>query len=210
MLTKKHSLKPGNWKYLLLIPALLGCSFLMARTNPEDGIALQGNQKTFKGNTFTWRESDTLYYDKKKDHLELIPAYSKNKLHVVTTINGETVYRNDFLQSPASFGKKAGDFGDYVVKEYQELRKGTPDSLSFIASLSVTLDKEGKVVYYEGRFVHPANAAAQQRYWSSFTDPDARANALLEKIISNTPQWKPATDNGKAINSFVNIVLPGC
>lgn len=123
MLTKSQRFKAGSWKYMLLVPVLLGCTFLMATNSPEVEYPLQGNSKTFKGNTFTWRESDTLFYDKQRQRAELVPAQSKVKPQIIESMNEEPVYQNDFLELPATFGNTDTAFAHFIIKEFRALRK---------------------------------------------------------------------------------------
>lgn len=211
MLTKINNLKPGNRKYMLLLPTLLACTFLMAKSNTKAEEELQGNKMYFKGNVLTWRQSDTLFYDKEKGQAERVPSSAKVKPQVITGINNEPVYRNDYLQMQASYGGSNTAFGDYVKEEFQKLRKNTADSLTYLADLSLVVDKTGKVVYYSAHYAKPYNDKnALQSTLYPFFDSDTQANALIDKIIADSPLWKPALNDGNTVNSYVTVRFPGC
>jgi beta-lactamase regulating signal transducer with metallopeptidase domain len=209
MLTKINGFKSDNRKYLLLIPALLACTFLMAKTNTEVENEIPGNKISFNGNMLTFRQSDTLFYDRVKGKAELVPANSKVKQQVVVGINNEPVYRNDYLQMQAGFGNTSTAFADYIRDEFQKLRKNTADSMTYLIDMNIVVDKDGKVVYYRANYARAESASAQP-VWGSFNNWGDRANEFLEKIIADSPQWKPALNDGKPVNSYVTVRFPGC
>lgn len=208
MLTKIHSLRPGTRKYLLLIPVLLCCAFLSAK--PSDKVEIQGNRMISNGNVLIWRQSDTLFYDKEKGQVELVPANAKVKPQVIVGINDEPVYRNDYLQMQATYGNTATAFADYVKEEFHKLRINTVDSLTYLVDLNVVVDKEGKVVYFDAQYARPETAQGQQAMWNALYTGDTHADNLVGKIIADSPLWKPALNNGKTVNSYVSLRFPGC
>lgn len=210
MLTKIHSLRPHNRKYLLLIPVLLGCTFLMAKPADKGGIEIQGNKMSFKGNVFTWRQSDTLFYDKEKGQAELISSNAAVKPQVIIGINNEPVYRNDYLQMQATYGNTGTAFADYVKEEFHKLRKNTADSLTYLTDLSIVVDKDGKVIYFDAHYARPEKVPGQQSMLGLLYASDSNADILVDKIIADSPLWKPAVNEGKAVNSYVNVRFPGC
>lgn len=208
MLTKIHRLKPGNRVYLLLVPVLLGSTLLTAK--PADKGEIQGNKLSFKGNVFTWRQSDTLFYDREKGQAELIPANTTIKPQVIVGMNNEPVYRNDYLQMQATYGNTVTAFADYVKEEFHKLRQNTMDSLTYLVDLNVVVDKDGKVIYFDAHYARPEGVSGQQSLWSLPYAGDAHADALMDKIIAGSPLWKPALNEGKTVNSFVSVRFPGC
>ena len=211
MLTKSQSFKAGSWKYMLLVPVLLGCTLLMATNSHDVEYPLQGNSKTFKGNTFTWRESDTLFYDKQRQRAELVPAQSKIKPQIIESMNDEPVYQNDFLQYPATFGNADTAFAHFIIKEFRALRKNTPDSLVYLVDVNLVIDREGKIVFYDAHYDRPPESAFEQRkFWDPFFQIDTQPNVQIDQILDNSPDWKPAIIDGKPVNSFVRVRFPGC
>lgn len=210
MLTKIHNLRPHNRRYLLLIPVLLGCTFLMAKPADKGGIEIQGNKMSFKGNVFTWRQSDTLFYDKEKGKAELISSNAAVKPQVIVGINNEPVYRNDYLQMQATYGNAGTAFADYVKEEFHKLRKNTADSLTYLTDLSIVVDKDGKVIYFDAHYARPEKVPGQQSMFGLMYASDSNADILVDKIIADSPRWKPAVNEGKAVNSYVNVRFPGC
>jgi hypothetical protein len=197
-------------KKLLLLPALLGCTLLTANADPKTGCAVQGNQMTFKGNSFTWRETDTISYNQKTGYAEHVPVTAKTKPQLIVSMNNEPVHRNDFLQTQASYGKTEDAFVDYIIQEFRMARSTTADSNTYLTDLSLVIDKEGKIVYFDARFGRDENPIKQQKFWSTLNDPDKEPNMMIEKIITKAPLWKPATIDGKPVNSFVRVSIPGC
>lgn len=208
MLTKINGSGSDNRKYLLLLPALVACTFLMGKSNAERLPEIPGNKMSYKGDILTWRQSDTLFYDKDKGQAELVPANAKIKPRVIVGINDEPVYNNDHLQAQASYGHASTAFADYVKEEFQKLRKHTADSMTYLVDLSVVVDKGGKVIYYDAHYAKPQDASTQP--WDLFYHWDTQANVLLDKIIADSPRWKPALQNGEPVNSYVNLRFPGC
>lgn len=210
MLTKINSPGPQNRRYLLLIPVLLGCTLLTAKSADKAEAEIQGNKMSFKGNVFTWRPSDTLFYNKEKGQAELISSNAAIKPQVIVGINNEPVYRNDYLQMQASYGNSETAFADYVKEEFHKLRKNTTDSLTYLTDLSVVVDKEGKVIYFDAHYARPERVPGQQPMLDLLYSQDSNADILVDKIIADSPLWKPASNDGKTVNSYVNVRFPGC
>lgn len=208
MLTKINGSKSNNRKYLLLIPVMLGCTFLMANSNSK-AEEIQGNKMSFKGKVLTWRQSDTVFYDKEKGKAEIVSANAKIKPLVIVGINDEPVFRNDYLQIQASYGNTSTAFADYVKDEFQKLRENTADSLTYLADLSLVVDKDGEVVYFNAHYARSEKTGGQP-IWYSFLNSDVHANDLMEKIIAKSGLWKPALNNGMPVNSYVSVRFPGC
>lgn len=206
MLTKIHRLKPNNRSYLLLIPVLLACALLTAKSADKRQMEIQGNKIYFNGNVFTWRSTDTLFYDKEKGRAELIPSNAKIKPQIIVDVNNEPVYRNDYLQMQATYGDTATAFAVYIKDEFHKRCKNTRDSLTYLAKLSVVVDKGGKVIYFDAHY----GRSGQQYNWNLLYTGDSHADILVDKIIANSPLWKPALNEGKAVNSYVSIRFPGC
>lgn len=206
MLMKIHSLKPNNRRYLLLIPVLLTCIFLTAKSVDKRQMEIQGNKIYFNGNVFTWRSSDTLFYDKEKGKAQLIPSSATIKPQVIVSVNNDPVYRNDCLQMQATYGNTATAFADYIRREFHKRCKNTTDSLTYLAALSVVVDKGGKVIYFDAHYAR----TGQQLTWNLLYTGDSHADILVDKIIADSPLWKPALNEGKAVNSYVSVRFPGC
>lgn len=210
MLTKINSLKSHNRRYLLLIPVLLGCTILTAKSADKAAAEIQGNKMSFKGNVLTWRPSDTLFYDKEKGQPELVSSNAAIKPQVIVGINNEPVYRNDYLQMQATYGNTGTAFADYVKEEFHKRRKNTADSLTYLTDLSIVVDKEGKVIYFDAHYARPERTPGQQPMLDLLYSRDSNADILVDKIIADSPLWKPAVNEGKAVNSYVNVRFPGC
>ncbi|MGN6569474.1 MAG: M56 family metallopeptidase [Flavipsychrobacter sp.] len=205
MLTKTQSRLSGTRKYFLFIPAMFVCTVLMADT------VWQNNITTFKGNKFAWRETDTLYYNKDKNRAELASASGQRKAPIIYSMNDEPVYQNEYLHAPATNLKGEQQFIDYLIVHFHELNTNTPDSLTGIQVKSIVIDKEGKVVNYDIRYLrHAPKGYPMQPEWDPLANIQPQLNNVIEKIIANAPSWKPAHKDGKPVNSVISFMPVGC
>jgi hypothetical protein len=100
--------------------------------------------------------------------------------------------------------------GSYIIEEFQSLRKNTRDSLTYLVDISLVIDKEGKIVYYNANYARSFRTMEQQILWDPFYMLDPEPDQFIDKIIDKSPLWKPAMIDGKPVNTFVRIKLPGC
>lgn len=208
MLTTKR-LKYGNNRYLLLIPALLGCSLLVANTADKSNINLRADQSSFQGSTLTWRQTDTMFYDRATGELQLHHP-SSDPRQIITQINNEPVYQNEYLSSPAGWGNNEMSYTAYLRREFKGLMENTTDSLTDLMVMNVLVGKDGKVLYYDLRYPRPNYQHDEQRKtWDPVYNPDARFNKIVDKLINEMPRWKPAYRYGQPVNSFVTF-SSGC
>jgi len=205
MLTKNQNRKRSPWKYLLFIPTLLICTVLMA--NPT----WRSNVTVFKGNTFAWRETDTMYYNAEK-HRPEIAAKTRDRRQIIYSMNNQPVYLNEYLKTPATFSGKEEDYIDYLKETFHALCKHTPDSLAGISVVSIVVDKKGKVVNYDVRYFNPlSHTYKDNRHdWDPLFDIQPKLNSIMDKVITEGPAWKPAYKNGKPVNSVVSFANIGC
>lgn len=204
MLTQKQHLKSGNRRYLLLAPVLFGCTFLMAKTAADTESADRPKAVTYQGNTFKWRSTDTLFYDRQTRQAKLAPADARLKKQIIFSMNGVPVYQNELLSTPASYGNDERAYADYMRKEFSKVCRNTQDSLAVAFLKNLVISKEGKVVYFEARYGKPFEPN-QGFFWNPFPGRDPWLNSLVEKIIKQSPNWKPATINGQPVNSLVSF-----
>lgn len=208
MLTGKH-LKYSNKRYLFLIPALLGCSLLVANTADKNNSILQDDQTSFKGYTLTWRKTDTAFYDKASRKAQLLHP-SAERRNIVTQINDEPVYQNEYLSSPASWGNNEMSYPAYLRREFNSKTENTADSLTDLIVVDVVVGKDGRVLYYDLRYPKPNHRYEEQRKaWDPLYNPDSRLNKIAEKLINEVPRWQPAYLYGQPVNSFVSFNM-GC
>ncbi len=207
MLTKRQNQKSDGWKYLLLIPAVLGCTFLMARAASGERVQ-QGNVTYYKDNTFVWRHSDTLSYDRSTKRAEREAVDAKVKNQIISSMNNEPVYRNEYLAAPASYGLTELAYVENLQKKFSAACKNTRDSATRISISNLVIDKAGRVVYYDARYNKPYVQGIKT--WKPFPDQEPVLNTILDKIITESPNWKPAKLNGLPVTSVVNIRMAGC
>ena len=195
MLTNTNRLRPGGWKYLLVLPALLGCTLLMAKSAVNGQRNKEGNLTTYNGNTFKWKTGTKARWDKPEE-----------KAEVIYEMNGMPVYQSEDLATPASFGKEKRAFIEYIQKEFVIRRKASTDTLTGILVSNIVIDAEGRVVYYD---LQSARPFTKNKYWSQFGNQDPELNAIMEKIIAESPRWKPAMKDGKPV-ACVMAMNEGC
>lgn len=198
MLTQKHSLTSASWKYLLLIPALLGCTFLMARATTK---TTPGYATSFKDRTFLWRETDTFFYDREKKQAARTPAALPKK-QIIYEMNGEPVYQNEYQAVPATCGPSAMSYIEYLNIAFRKQCQHTSDSLTNIIVRNLVINKEGKVVFYDVRYFRPYSKI---KYIDPFPGQESTLNKVMDKIIAEGPDWKPAAVNGQPVNSLISF-----
>lgn len=212
MLTRKHHVKSGSWKYLLIAPVLFSCTFLMAKAGDDAENTARPKEMTYQGNTFKWRGTDTVFYDRQTKQARLASANARAKKQIIFSMNGAPVYRNELLSSPANYGTTERAYADMLGKEFLKMCRNTADSQAVAFLRNVVISKEGKVVYFEASYGKPFDPN-QGFVWNPFPGRDPWLNSLMEKIIRQAPNWKPATINGQPVNSlisFENGAVDGC
>lgn len=86
-----------------------------------------------------------------------------------------------------------------------ELRKQLQDSVTAVTVVNLVINKEGKVAYYDLKSIRPFNRFHQKIEWSPYGDQEPVLNRIMDQIIRNAPDWKPAMVNGQPVNSLINI-----
>ena len=210
MLTKKNNFRAGNWKYTLIIPALLGCSLLTAKTESNGNYSRGRQEISYNGNIFKWRNSDTMYYDRQENKPRVVTYQYDRPSQVIYVLNDEPVYRNEYLESPATYGKGQTKYFDYLLEGLRDKKSGTADSLTGITALNIVVDKTGKIVFFQAEYSWPYILERQLRMIYPFSRPSTVMNGIIEKFIEANQNWKPATINGKPVNTVVNFKGYGC
>ena len=205
MLTRKNNLTPGTWKYLLLIPTLLGCTLLTAKKAGDEERVAVGNNLTYHGNTFTFRETDTIYFSPRAHQLIRVmkPPYdyhyaNPDRPKIISQMNGEPVYRNEMLDNPATFDGSDTAYFNTLKKQFVALAGNIPDSLAEIELSDVVVDKKGRIAFYNLWF-HNINITAEDGAHIAPNDK-ARLTPIIERLIASATPWQPAMVNGKAVN----------
>jgi hypothetical protein len=207
MNTRKQRLISGSAKYLLLIPVLLGFSYLMAKTNGNSNTehVLQSNETSFNGNTFAWRGTDTLFYDKETGQVDTV-AKGKPKKQIIYSMNGEKVYQNEYLITPATHDSAEIAYREYIRKAFWALCKTTADSSTGIYIKSLVINKEGRVVHFLVDYYRPYTPFTERlKLLYPFPKPEPLFNSYMYQIINLGPLWEPAKINGKRVNSLVTF-----
>ena len=206
MLTYKH--KPGTWKYLLLIPTLLGCTLLTAKKASEEERVAVGNNVTYHGNKFTYRETDTVYFSPRAHQLLRVMKppldYHLSAQHrpkIISQMNGEPVYRNELLDNPATFDGSDTAYFTSLKNQFIALAGPIPDSLAEIELSNVVVDKKGRIVFYDLWF-HSIDITREDGAHIAPGDK-ARLTPIIEHLIASGTPWQPATVNGNPVNACI-------
>jgi len=206
--------KPGNarWKYLAVIPAVLCCTLLMARSAASNDRIKTGNKVTFKGNDFYWSSPVV-------DSIEVMDPIAGKTLIVaneqppaIVKMNKDSVYNDEMLNKSISgvgpqFRYQQQSIHDYLKQRFGELVKQIPDSLSRIQVDNIVLDEKGRVVYYDitATYVRAKDKSKpDDLYFSSAEQNSPRHLEVMDKILSESPAWMPGIINGKAVPVFLS------
>lgn len=169
--------KTSSWKYLLLVPALMGCAVLLAQSSTYAQRIKEGNVTTFKGNKFYWKEEQA-------DANVEYPAL-ENK--AIVKVNNEEVFLQD---ATAAMEKKNMDrlwkAGDYLKEQLVNKVGKVSDSLMSIGIENIVTDKEGKVIYYDVRFM---SADKNGVFINEPFGQEKEYSKIVDEIIAASPQW---------------------
>ena len=203
MLTQQNKMNPNAWKYLFLLPALLCCTLLMAKNAGRGERIRQGQTTSYNGNTLTWRKTDTLFYNKAINRVQLIPEDDTAKKEIICKLNDEAVYQNEYLSTPASFGADQMSYSNYLKEQFVAQCKNIPDSLATVNVENMVIDKNGKVVYYELRYdnIRPNF----KNIHHAFASLEPALNQIMDKIIAESPRWTPAKIESQPVNCTISF-----
>ena len=198
MLTQKR--KSASWKYVIVVPALLTCSLLFAKSEVTSQRVRVGDKTTYNGHEFLWQ----------KEALDSIlledPVTGKTLTRVarragaIYRMDGDSVYDNESEKIvPAQFRYKNEDLRGYILRN---LNKATtiPDSVKMISLTNMVIDESGKLVYYDIDCITDAN-----KY--TLSDPASPLHSygkLIEHIIAESPAWVPAAFNGREVKARIS------
>lgn len=196
MLTKDRKTHSG-WKYLLAIPAIFSCTFLMAQATHKEERVRTGDKTVYQGNAFYWSKtvSDTLIIED--------PVTGEQRTMVqpqepqIIRMNREPVIDNKSAAVPAQFRNGNKNYGEYLKDRLTSRGDNIPDSIGQIQVNKIVLSKEGRIVYYELLFLNAKPTAGSYYTYHPSLSP------ILEQIIADGPDWLPASKDGSAVPAFV-------
>ena len=203
MLTQQNKMNPNAWKYLFLFPALLCCTLLMAKNTGSTERTRQGQITSYRGNTFTWRKTDTIFYDKEHNRAILAPDGDTSKQQIICKMNDEAVYQNEYLSTPATFGADPTSYSHYLKEQFVAQCKNIPDSLATVNVQNIVIDKNGKVVYYELRYDN--FRPNFKNFDHAFAGLEPVLDQIMDKIIAESPRWTPAKIDSQPANSTISF-----
>ncbi|PSK91525.1 M56 family metallopeptidase [Taibaiella chishuiensis] len=210
--------KKSTWKYLALVPALMGCTLLMARTNDSGNRVRTGDATTYRGNILKWRMDvvDTiLVQDAVTKEVQKIWAIPDPQ---IIALNGAEVYpESSFTGIPTAivpqFRYKNQSVHEYLKAKLLEQLGSVPDSLLRIDLVNMVVNAEGKIVYYDVTVTYSTRnpidrvggqpAASAPGYYSRMDLEDRIYTPVIDKIVNESPEWMPAMLQGKAVPAFL-------
>lgn len=203
MLTQSRNKRP--WKYLALVPALLGCTLLMARSDNNDQKNRVGDRTTYAGNTFDWKKQPT-------DSVKLKDPVSGKRYTVrevappqIISMNGAKVYHEDSLKFGVSvmaqFRHNGQSIHEYLKGKLLEQVGTVPDNLDRIDLANMVVDERGKIVYYD-LVVTYRQPDAFSSYVNNNVIDDPKYAGIIAKIIKESPDWLPGMMDAKPVPVF--------
>lgn len=198
MLTRKQNADISGWKYLMIVPALLTCTLLMAKSDRQSTARIRsGNKTTFNGNSFYWTKEtapDTVTVLDVVSNQETVMLTAKDP--VIEKMNNEPVTESTSV--PAQFRNGNKNFSEYLKDRLNERGIQIPESIRQISVNKIVINKTGRLVYYELTFLE---TGLNEK--GTIKDYDNKLTPVLEEIIADSPDWMPASANGKPVNVFI-------
>jgi hypothetical protein len=199
MLTRTQTRMRSGWRYAAVIPALFGCTFLMAQDRSPDSKIKKGNITFYRGNTFEWAQEavDSVIVE---DPVSGERGYqtSSHSLGIVR-VNQEEVFPESEASIPAQYRAHAVDFSSYLTQELKSRSTVIPDSVAQIQIINLVVDKKGKIIYYDVLYL---NEYMHGRSLGGFSSNPV-LDPIIEKIVDNSGNWAPAMKDGKPVNEFI-------
>ncbi|PZF74142.1 hypothetical protein [Taibaiella soli] len=123
---------------------LLGISFLFVSNQCTAQVTYGKNPAhsvlNFNGNTITFSDKDPVMVAGNKMYANAIPAQ----------VNGEKVYKSTFFESTSRPVMKGyQDMTAYLFKQMASDFSSLPDGLYSIHTANLTIDKKGKLIYFD-------------------------------------------------------------
>ena len=191
MLTKKQTATARGLKYLLLVPALLACTYLVANAQKSSTPTPKPNAVAAKAPTPTVQQPEAVTItttEPANNITEPTPVKDTAKAQPTTPTPTEDdrVYEN--LKTPATYPTGSTDFEDYMKDTFFKLRKGTPDSAAYVTELYLIVDKTGKLIGFDAKYARPEDKAIQvEKYLHPYQKPEAALDEYMQKIINESP-----------------------
>lgn len=177
----------NKWKYLTIIPALLGCGLLIAKPATDTRRVKSANITVFKGNTFYWNEPrplDTLYTrDPGSGKPGIILAREGQQ---IVKVNGDAVVPGNL----DDFSSKGLTIRDYYSNEFGKRAKSVPDSAEGLEINNLVFSANGRIIYYEAYWLNAGR-------YTEVSDP--YFSGLIDAITVESPGWISGSEDGKPV-----------
>jgi beta-lactamase regulating signal transducer with metallopeptidase domain len=206
MLTRKSS-SIAKSKLLLFIPLAIISLLLFTKQGFSTKATKEGNIVHFNGNTveLTQELRDTIPIE------DPVTGEVTTKVIILdpnpVKLNGQRVYRAPEVQYEAAYNGKENALDEYLMNGIQGQLNGLPDGSYRFTAANIVIDKNGKLVYYE--IVGPT-----RRDLKTFADLPVddklkkKLQNTLSELLTNAPRFKPAKQNGQAVDFLLTDSSP--
>ncbi len=196
MLTQKG--KMNTWKFMALVPALMGCTLLMARTNDTGQRVRTGDITTYRGNTFDWLRNtvDTILVEDPATK-EIQKIWTRSNPQIIsmngTEVRPESSFTGVTTAIIPQFRYNNESIHEYLKAKLVAHMGAIPDSLLRIDLVNMVISAEGKTVYYDVTVTYRTNnpaigatgapSGAAPEYYSRVVAQDEVYTPVIDKII---------------------------
>lgn len=194
----RRSTTIARTKMVMVLPLTIACLALFSQISYSKRFDRQGNKVTYRGNTFELGNAlqDTIIIVDPVTGGE-ITKYIKRP-PMPETINGIKIYKPAELTTQPQGYTQNGMLQDYVFRKISGMLNELPDGTYDLDISSLVIDKNGKIVYYEGEGFRQYNNRVPDR------TRDAIA-AKIDEILYDAPAMKPGQVNGNSVTSLSYI-----
>ncbi len=190
--------KKSGWKYMIVIPALLTCTLLFAKSDGANQRIRVGDKTTFQGHEFVWNDgaTDTIMVENPVTGEIMIKTMHQDEY--ITRMDRDTVFSNENPSiTQAQFKNQGTTVYDYVAERFNKKFPALPDSIRSIEVRNLVIDEKGKLSYFD------LTCATSTGVYDLFQTKLPYAKEL-EKIITAGPGWLPALQDNKKIKVYLS------
>jgi hypothetical protein len=195
MLTNNR--KANKWKYLAVVPVLLCCGILIAKSASDTRKVKTGNVTVFKGNKFYWMDMpvDSILVEDAVTH-ERVWTIAKRDPSIVK-VNKDSTDRDNL----DNFTNNGLQIAGYCIAEFGKQAKALPDSLEGLKISNLVIGADGRILYYDADWVWGGSQ-------KEVTDP--YFTTLIDDIMERSPAWSSAQKGKSNRPAYVEMgfVIP--
>ena len=204
MLTRR-STALAKGKMLVFVPVALVCLLCFSKDSFSQKFEKKGNVVTYRGNKFTLiaLPNDTVTMIDPVTGKEVTKIIMHDTIpNYPDKVNGEKIYPNWTLQTPATVNAANGKIEEYLVKKLTPTFNKLPDGNYYLDISNVVVDKNGKVIYYNyggfREYDHNDDNDSNPKIPKNILDAISKK---IDPLMANAPKMNPGKVDGK--NVFV-------